>query len=124
MKTNMKKITAVIMVFLMIALAGCGSKYGVIKEGTNVDGTQKAYLFTRKADAGTEYCLTLLNADEKLDTNAEPNIYKSYLEFDFEYEEGMLSVGLNEEDETIKDPMEIGTTFVVFGEMIEVAEEE
>ena len=63
-----------------------------------------------------------MDADEKLDTKAEPNVYKSYLEFDFEYEEGMLSVGQNEKDETINEPFEIGETYVVFGELIEVGE--
>jgi len=122
MKTNMKKITAIIMVFLMLLLAGCGESYGVIKEASNEEGTQKAYLYTRKADAGTEYCLSLLNADETLDTSAEPNIYKSYLEFDFELEDGMLAVAQNKDDDSINDMMEIGSTIVVFGESIGVEE--
>lgn len=115
MKTKMTRIFALVMVLLMLALSGCGESDGIKKEEANDEGTVKAYLFLRTVDNEKEYCLSLLDIDEELDMQAEPNVYKSEYEFDFEWSGNMLAVIQNEEDKSFNDFRTIGDIDIAFG---------
>lgn len=114
MKANVKKICAVLMVLLILALTACQEPYGVKKTVPNESESHIAYYYTRRGDDGREYCMSLLKADEELNTEAEPNVYISDEEFDFEWDTDVLAVFLNDET-IIKDPIEIDGILIAYG---------
>ena len=120
MKTKMTKVFALAMVFLMITLCGCAEADGIKKEAVNDKGTAKAYLYLRTVDDEKEYCLSLLEPEDELDMEAEPNVYKSEYEFDFEWSGNMLAVIQNEKDKKINDFRVIGDIEIAFGSITTV----
>ncbi len=119
MKTNLKKIMLIGLVAVMIILSACGS-LGIIRQQSDETGEKTAYLYSRRADGKKEYCLSILDSDEALDMEAEPNVYKSKLEFDFEWLDDMLAVLQNKKETPVADELEVDGIPVIFGQIYEV----
>lgn len=113
MNANVKKISAFLMIFFVLSLTACSS-YGVKKEEENYQKTHIAYYYTRRGESGVEYCLSMLKAEEELDMVAEPNVYISDKEFDFEWGTDLLAVFLDEDAEP-KEPTEIDGYLIAYG---------
>lgn len=113
MKANIKKISAFLMIFFVLSLTACAS-YGIKKEAENYQKTHIAYYYTRRGESGTEYCLSMLKVEEELDMEAEPNVYISDKKFDFEWDEDLLAVFLDEDAEP-EEPIEIDGYLIAYG---------
>ena len=114
MKTNIKKISAVLMVFFMLALSACAEPYGVKKVLSDESESHVAYYYTRRGEMGTEHCVSLLKTGEELDMEAVPNVYISENEVDFDWGDDMLAIFMHDDDED-KQPIELDGILVVYG---------
>ena len=116
MKKNMKRLLVLALIAIMFVLSACGS-VGMIRQQTLEENGMTVYLYSRKTDGRKEYCMSLLESDKPLDMAAEPNVYKSKKEFDFDCDEDMIMVFQHKKDKPVTDFLEIGDITVVFGQL-------
>ena len=114
MRTDAKKICAVLLLFFMLALTSCSGFYGIKKTVSDETKSHTAYYYTRQGEEGTEYCLSLLKYDEELDMEETPNVYISEKDFDFDFSDGLLAIFMEEEDNP-KESIEIDGILVAYG---------
>ncbi len=116
MKKNVKRLLVLALIVMMLVLSACGS-IGMIRQETLEESGMTAYLYSRKTNGKKEYCMSILENDEALDMTAEPNVYKSKREFDFDRDEDMIMVAQHKKDTPVTDFLEFGDITVVFGQM-------